>query len=93
MECKQLMLLLCSLRSFEVCEKRKSVNDSKNYLLVYKRKFRLCFFQDDANWKQYAVHAPDVPVQKESSQPLDNILCSQQSLIKCMCNYFNATSL
>ena len=20
--------------------------------------------QDDANWKQYAVHAPDVPVQK-----------------------------
>ena len=22
-------------------------------------------FQDDANWKQYAVHAPDVPVLKD----------------------------
>ena len=30
-------------------------------------------FQDDANWKQYAVHAPDVPVQKECWRPLDNI--------------------
>ena len=29
----------------------------------------LCFHcQDDANWKQYAVHAPDVPVQKEGSK-------------------------
>ena len=28
------------------------------------------FFQDDANWKQYAVHAPDVPVQKESVDTL-----------------------
>ena len=46
-------------------------------------------FQDDANWKQYAVHAPDVPVQKESSQPLDNI---HHCLIKFMCNFFNATS-
>ena len=27
-------------------------------------------FQDDANWKQYAVHAPDVPVQKEGSKRL-----------------------
>ena len=31
----------------------------------------LCLYcQDDANWKQYAVHAPDVPVQKEGSKPL-----------------------
>ena len=31
----------------------------------------LCFHcQDDANWKQYAVHAPDVPVQKEGSKRL-----------------------
>ena len=29
--------------------------------------------QDDANWKQYAVHAPDVPVQK-----VESIIMTQQ---------------
>ena len=46
----------------------------KIYLDTFVHKLKNVFlFQDDANWKQYAVHAPDVPVQKESSQPLDNI--------------------